>query len=187
MTEISFSHLVRRKPNFSKGLNLVASKGEENILLIQQSLVFSIEHILTIFRPSVEISLQVSKTSSSTPILSTIFSDNELVQWDLNDSLKYNFPRDDMTEKKEKKKKIHQCKVEEYADFHLLWTMDRSTLSKKKLVFTGKQHVHWMLQWSLKINSSSSYFTVTSQRDENSHQHFSDQVWATNTCFLVIN
>lgn len=105
MTEISFSHLVRRKPNFSKGLNLVASKGEENILLIQQSLVFSIEHILTIFRPSVEISLQVSKTSSSAPILSTIFSDNELVQWDLNDSLKYNFPRDDMTEKKKKEKK----------------------------------------------------------------------------------
>lgn len=111
MTEISFSHLVRRKPNFSKGLNLVTSKGEENILLIQQSLVFSIEHILTIFRPSVEISLQVSKTSSSTPILSTIFSDNELVQWDLNDSLKYNFPRDDMTEKKKRKKKYTNVRL----------------------------------------------------------------------------
>lgn len=135
---------------------------------------FPTEHLQTIFRISVKFSLQFS-SDTSVYKARVILSKHELARWDLNDSLKISFHRQDATEKN-------------YCNASL--GMQSSTSLR-----VGYQHSVRNKPCSLQENSMSlgSYsgvgmqihfladFTESSQRDENSHHHFSDHVWAANT------
>lgn len=99
MTEISFSQLSRKKPNFI-GLNVVTSKGEDKeIFYLSNNPYYFLLSKFSPFSDYLSKSLQVLKISSTTFICKTriVLSENESSQWNSNDQVKYSFHREHMT------------------------------------------------------------------------------------------